>query len=224
MKCKSFITILLSLFLIQPAFAQHIKTLQTLDQAPDFSLKGQDGKTYSLKDYKGKIVVLEWFNNDCPFVEKHYGTNNMQKLQEKYTGQGIVWFSVSSTKLSQALKAEDAQKIYNDRKAKATAILLDSDGDMARAYGAKTTPHMFIISAEGKIVYAGAIDDKPTFRKDMIDKSKNYVAAALDSLIKDPKKAIEIPATEAYGCSVKIDDKPSKVETKTETKTETKKK
>ncbi len=216
MKLKSFAALLLGLFLIQPAFAQHIKTLQNLDQAPDFSVQGQDGKTYALKDYKGKIVVLEWFNNDCPFVEKHYGTGNMQKLQERYTGQGVVWFSVSSTRLSQALKADDAQKIYNDRKSHATAILLDSDGDIARAYGAKTTPHMFIINGDGKIAYVGAIDDKPTFRKDMIDKSKNYVAAALDAMI--AKKPIEIPATDPYGCSVKIDDKPSKVETKTETK------
>lgn len=203
MKIKSLLFILMSLFLVQSSFA-HIKTLEALDQAPEFSLKGQDGKTYSLKEFKGKIIVLEWFNNDCPFVEKHYGTGNMQKLQEKYTGQGIAWFSISSTIPEHALKADEAKKIYADRKSKATALLLDSNGDVARSFGAKTTPHMFIINADGKVAYMGAIDDSSSFHKEMIDKSKNYVAAALDSLIKDPKKPIDVPVTKPYGCSVKI--------------------
>jgi peroxiredoxin len=182
-----------------------IKTLESMSTAPDFSLKGQDGKTYSLKDYKGKIVVLEWFNNDCPFVEKHYGTSNMQKLQEKYTGQGVVWFSVSSTKPEQAFKSEELSKIYADRKAKATAILMDSNGEVARAYGAKTTPHMYIINTEGTIAYMGAIDSNDSFSKDAVAKAKNYVSEALDVLLgKDKTKTIQVPQTKPYGCSVKI--------------------
>jgi peroxiredoxin len=188
-----------------PKETSAIKTLESLNVAPDFSLKGQDGKTYSLKDYKGKVVVLEWFNNDCPFVEKHYGTNNMQKLQEKYTSQGAVWFSVSSTKPEQALKAEELTKIYGDRKSKATAILIDSNGDMARAYGAKTTPHMFVINADGSIAYTDAIDNNDSFSKDAVAKAKNYVAEALDVLLgKDKTKTISVPQTKPYGCSVKI--------------------
>ncbi len=182
-----------------------IKTLESMNTAPDFSLKGQDGKTYSLKDFKGKVIVLEWFNNDCPFVEKHYGTNNMQKLQEKYTAQGAVWFSVSSTKSDQAFKPEELSKIYNDRKSKATAILMDSNGDVARAYGAKTTPHMFVINADGTVAYMGAIDNNDSFSKDAVAKAKNYVAEALDVLLgKDKTKTISVPQTKPYGCSVKI--------------------
>lgn len=185
--------------------AAQTKVPEPQDQAPDFSLKGQDGKTYSLKDFKGKVVVLEWFNNDCPFVEKHYGTNNMQKLQEKYAAQGVVWFSVSSTKKEQAFTEAELAKIYGDRKSKATAILLDSNGDVARAYGAKTTPHMYIINTEGKLVYTGAIDDNDSFSKDAVAKAKNYVGENLDILVgKDKTKTIKNQQTKPYGCSVKI--------------------
>jgi len=188
-----------------PKETSPIKTLEAMSVAPDFSLKGQDGKTYSLKDYKGKIIVLEWFNNDCPFVEKHYGTNNMQKLQEKYTGQGVVWFSISSTKPEQAFKPEELSKIYSDRKVKATAILMDSNGDVAKAYGAKTTPHMYIIGTDGNIAYMGAIDNNDSFSKDAVKNAKNYVAEALDVLLgKDKTKTIAVPQTKPYGCSVKI--------------------
>jgi peroxiredoxin len=203
MNYKKSLIALLGILLIQPAFS-HIKTLEVLDQAPAFSLKGQDGKTYSSKDYKGKIVVMEWFNDSCPFVEKHYGTGNMQNLQATYTAsdKGVVWFSVSSTKPTQALRQEDAAKIYADRKSKATALLLDTNGDVARAFGAKTTPHMFVINTDGKIAYMGAIDDNDSFRKDTVKSAKNYVAEALDALLN--KKPIAVPQTKSYGCSVKI--------------------
>jgi peroxiredoxin len=205
MKIKSLFIIAALTIMTQLGFAESIKTLEPLGKAPDFSLTGQDGKTYSLKDYKGKVVVLEWFNNDCPFVEKHYGTDNMQKLQEKYTNQGAVWFSISSTKKDNALTAQELSKNYADRKSKATAILMDSEGKMARDYGAKTTPHFFIIGTDGKIAYMGAIDDNDSFRKDAVKTAKNYVAEALDILLgKDKTKTIAVPQTKPYGCSVKI--------------------
>ena len=179
-----------------------IKTLEPMGIAPDFTLTGQDGKIYSLKDYKGKIVVLEWFNNDCPYVEKHYGTDNMQKLQEKYTGQGVVWFSVSSTKVENAIEAKELSKTYADRKSKATAILMDNNGLIARSYGAKTTPHMFVIGTDGKVAYMGAIDDNDSFRKDTVKNAKNYVSQALDAILGNKK--VEVEQTKPYGCSVKI--------------------
>lgn len=202
MKFKSLLIATAFALVASLGHAENFKTLEPGNKAPDFSLTGQDGKTYSLKDYKGKIVVLEWFNNDCPYVEKHYGSNNMQKLQEKYTGQGVTWFSVSSTRPENALDAKELSKIYADRKAKSTAILMDSNGKVAREYGARTTPHLFVIGADGKIAYVGAIDDNDSFRKDTVEGAKNYVSAALDAIL--GKKKVEVPQTKSYGCSVKI--------------------
>jgi peroxiredoxin len=181
-------------------------TQQSMKKAPDFTLTSQDGKTHSLKDFKGKIVVLEWFNNDCPFIVKHYVTQNMQKLQEKYIKEGVVWLSISSTKEGSALTTAQAKEIFSATKSHATALLLDTKGDTARAYEAKTTPHMFIIDKDGNIAYDGAIDDQPTPRKDSVKGAKNYVAENLDILLgKDPKKTkIEVSHNKAYGCSVKI--------------------
>lgn len=209
---KSITLAILSLFLFSSGYADEKapsknenKVLESSDAAPDFSLKGADGKMYSLKDLKGKVVVLEWFNNECPYVEKHYGTQNMQKLQEKYTKEGVAWLTVSSTKSSNALTADEAKKIIKERSAHQTALLLDSDGTVARLYGAKTTPHMFIINKDGKIAYNGAIDDNTSFRKDTVSGAKNYVSEALDVLLgKSNKKTIEHAETKPYGCSVKI--------------------
>lgn len=172
--------------------------------APDFSLKGSDGKLYSLKDFQGKVVVLEWFNDDCPFVKKHYETGNMQKLQEKYTQNGIVWLSISSSKPGKALSEKEAEQIRADRKAKSTALLIDADGTVARSYGAKTTPHMFVINGEGKIVYNGAIDDDSSFKKESVKKAHNYVTEALDFATGKSKKPLKSAVTRPYGCSVKI--------------------
>lgn len=195
---------------LQPQAPQKVKSstssiLEPGDTAPDFSLKAADGKTYSLKDTQGKIVVLEWFNNECPFVEKHYGTNNMQKLQEKYKTKGVVWYTISSTKPKHALTPEDANKIIKARAANPTALLLDSDGNVARNYHAQTTPHMFVIDKNGKIIYNGAIDDNPSFQKDTVEKARNYVSEVLDSLLDSKsKKPIKDAMTKPYGCSVKI--------------------
>src|SRR5881396_616616 len=125
--------------------------------APDFSLTDAKGKTHSLSQYKGKYVVLEWFNPECPFVKKHYGSGNMQKLQEEFTGKGVVWLSIDSSApgLEGNLTAEQAEKKIAEWKTKQTALVLDPDGKAGRSYGAKNTPHMFVINPEGKIVYEG---------------------------------------------------------------------
>lgn len=192
-------------------------------EAPEFSLKGHDGKTYKLSEQKGNFVVLEWFNNDCPYVDKHYheDVRNMQKLQAKWIkkgddnmketakkeGQkqpGLKWFSISSSAkdMEGHLTAKKAKAIRDkERKAKMTAILLDSDGSVGKAYEAKVTPHMYIIDPAGKLVYNGAIDDKPSARVSTIKGAKSYVSAALTSLFSS--KAVAEPTTKPYGCSVK---------------------
>src|SRR5438270_8410193 len=132
--------------------------------APDFSLTDDNGKTHSLSAYKGKYVVLEWFNPECPFVKKHYGSGNIQKLQEEYTGKGVVWLTIDSNAPGAEgnLSPEQAQKVMKDWNTKQTALLLDHDGKAGRSYGARNTPHMFVINPEGKVIYEGAIDSKAT--------------------------------------------------------------
>lgn len=171
--------------------------------APSFSVKDANGKEQKLSDYKGKWVVLEWFNKGCPFVKKHYGSKNMQSLQKTYTGKDVVWFTVNSSAAGKQGHV-DAKTALADAKefgASPTAILLDNDGKVGKAYGAKTTPHMFVINPEQKVVYAGAIDDNDSSNPDVIPKSKNYVAAALDEGM--AKKPITVSMTKPYGCSVK---------------------
>ena len=171
--------------------------------APEFNLIGHDGEAYRLDDYKGKYVVLEWFNNECPFVEKHYGGNNMQRLQRTYTQKGVVWFSViSSAKGNQGYRDQKgAVETMEKRKAGPTAVLLDPTGKVGRQYGAKTTPHMFVIDPQGQVVYQGAIDDKPSTRKSSLKGARNYVVEALDAAMKGNE--VPVPSTRPYGCSVK---------------------
>jgi peroxiredoxin len=171
--------------------------------APDFSLTDASGKTHSLSQYKGKTVVLEWFNPECPFVKKHYGSGNMQKLQEEYTGKGIVWLTIDSSAPGTEgnLSPEQAEKIASAWKTHQTALLLDPDGKAGRAYGAKNTPNMVIINPEGKIAYEGAIDSKATPNPADIPTSTNYVKAALDESLTG--KPVSNPKTKPYGCSVK---------------------
>jgi peroxiredoxin len=171
--------------------------------APDFTAQGQDGKTYSLKDQKGKIVVLEWFNDDCPYIQKHYGSGHMQNLQKTYTGKGVVWWTVASNAKGKEghLERADAIKVIKERKSYQSALLIDDNSKVASLYGAQTTPHMFIINTEGKLAYQGAIDDRPSARKSSLEGAHNYVTAALDSLLKGEK--VETATTQPYGCSVK---------------------
>src|ERR1700680_4893993 len=171
--------------------------------APEFSAPDANGKTQSLSEYRGKYVVLEWFNPECPFVKKHYGSDNMQKLQAEYTGKGVVWLTIDSNAPGSEgnITADQAQKIMASWKTKQTALLLDPESKVAKLYGAKNTPDMIVISPEGKIVYEGAIDSKASPNPADIPSSTNYVKAALDESLAG--KPVSKPTTKPYGCSVK---------------------
>ena len=171
--------------------------------APDFSAPDTAGKTESLSQYTGKYVVLEWFNPECPFVKKHYGSDNMQKLQAEYTGKGVVWLTIDSNAPGTEgnLDADQAKKIMDSWKTKQTALLLDPESKIAKAYGAKNTPNMVIVSPDGKIVYEGAIDSKASPNPADIPSSTNYVKAALDEALAG--KPVSNAQTKPYGCSVK---------------------
>ena len=162
--------------------------------APDFSVSDSKGKPQSVSQYKGKYVVLEWFNPECPFVKKHYGGGNMQKLQEEFTGKGVVWLSIDSAAPGKEgnLTPEQAEKKMTEWKTHSTALLLDPEGN---------TPHMFVISPEGKIIYEGAIDSKATPNPADIPSSTNYVKAALEEALAG--KTVTTPSSRPYGCSVK---------------------
>lgn len=196
------------LFVLMVAFGLNSK-IQPADgpaigkPAPDFTLTDTHGEKRSLSDYKGKFIVLEWINHDCPFVGKHYGSGNMQKLQREYTEKGVIWLSINSSAPGKQgyCTPEQANKLTKKKEAFPTAVLLDPDGKVGNIYGAKTTPHMFIITPEGILIYNGAIDDKPSTKKKDIAKAKNYVRATLDAAMNGKKVAI--PTTQPYGCSVK---------------------
>ncbi len=197
---KSILTILASLA---------TTTLLALDSppvgsaAPDFSLTDAKGQTHSLSQYKGKYVVLEWFNPECPFVKKHYGSGNMQKLQEEYTGKGVVWLTIDSNAPGSEgnMTPEQAEKVTTAWKTHQTALLLDPKGKAGRAYGAKNTPNMVVISPEGKIAYEGAIDSKATPNQADIPSSTNYVKVALDESLAG--KPVTTANTRPYGCGIK---------------------
>ena len=173
--------------------------------APDFSLPGSDGKQHSLADYKGKYVVLEWTNHDCPFVKKHYGSGNMQSQQKELTGKGAVWLSiVSSAPVKQGhVDAAKANELTKSRNAAPTAVLLDPSGDVGRKYDAKTTPHMYIVAPDGKLIYMGGIDSIPSADQDDIAEATPYVKVALSEAMAG--KPVTNASTKPYGCSVKYD-------------------
>jgi len=200
MKTKIALSVLTS-FIATAAFALEPQPVGSA--APDFSLPDAKGDSHSLSQYKGKYVVLEWFNPECPFVKKHYGSDNMQKLQEQYTSKGVVWLTIDSNApgTEGSITPEQAQKITASWKTHQTALLLDPDGKAGRAYGAKNTPNMVIINPEGKIAYEGAIDSKASPNPADIPSSTNYVKAALDQSLAG--KPITTPQTKPYGCSVK---------------------
>ena len=170
--------------------------------APDFSAPDANSKTQSLAQYKGKYVVLEWFNPECPFVKKHYGSDNMQKLQQEYTSKGVVWLTIDSNAPGSEgnISAEQAKKIMDSWKTKQTALVLDPESKIAKLYGAKNTPNMVIINQDGKIVYEGAIDSKATPNPADIPSSTNYVKSALDESLGG--KPISNAQTKPYGCHI----------------------
>ena len=177
--------------------------IKTDNVAYNFKLKNEINKDITLSDFKGKIVVLEWFNKDCPFVKKHYETNNMQKLQETYIKKGIVWLSIISSAPGKQghISSTEASSLIKNKKTMANHILFDSDGSVGRKYAAKTTPHMYIINKKGILVYQGAIDSIPSANKEDVSKAKNFVKTNLDNLLTGKK--ISLKETKAYGCSVK---------------------
>lgn len=180
--------------------------VETGKPAPAFQLTGHDGKSYKLADLKGKFVVLEWYNDDCPYVEKHYDANNMQSLQKKYTAKGVTWLTVVSSAPGKQgyVDANGAKALIAERKSAPTSILLDPEGQVGKSYGAKTTPHMFVINPEGKVVYQGAIDDKPSTRASSLKDATPYFANALDATLAG--KPVKVASTKPYGCSVKYKD------------------
>jgi peroxiredoxin len=171
--------------------------------APDFSALSTTGVQIKLADLKGRYVILEWTNNMCPFVRKHYDSGNMQALQKKYVGKGVTWISVISSaegKQGFVTDAEEA-KIVKKEGSAATYIIRDTDGSLGRLYGAKTTPHMFVIDKEGKVAYAGAIDSIASTEITDVAQAENYIDKAFGEL--ETGKPVSVASTRSYGCSIK---------------------
>lgn len=170
--------------------------------APSFTVEDATGQRRTLEEFKGKVVVLEWTSPSCPFVRAQYASGKMQELQGWARAQGIVWLSVLSTNPARGdyLPPSKAVAFNLERKAKPTALLMDASGRMGRAYGARNTPHMFVIDGVGQIAYAGAIDSQPTVDESVVPKSKNLVHAALSDLLAG--RQVSVPMTTPYGCLV----------------------
>lgn len=179
------------------------KTPKVDQPAPNFTLSDIDGKRHSLTDFKGKFVVLEWVNYDCPFVRKHYGSGNMQSLQKMYTGKGVVWLSICSSAPEKQgyFENEEVKDRMEDLEAAPTSYLIDPDGIVGKLYEAKTTPHMFIVNQEGVLIYAGGIDNIASTDKEDIKKATNYVSTTLDEAMAG--KEVTVKSSKPYGCSVK---------------------
>jgi peroxiredoxin len=171
--------------------------------APAFTGVDTAGKTWALADLAGRPVILEWTNHDCPYVEKHYGAGNMQALQREATDAGYVWLSViSSAPGTQGhVSAAEADALTAERDAAPTAVILDTDGSIGRAYAARTTPHMYLIDEAGTLVYMGGIDDRATTDQADIPVATNYVRLAMNE--REAGQPISRPVTRPYGCSVK---------------------
>ena len=173
------------------------------EPAPDFSLPASSGATYSLSAERGKLVILEWTNHECPYVRKHYDSGNMQAIQKETTGSGVVWLTIISSAPGEQghVTAAKANDLTATRKAAPTAVLFDPKGTVGRAYGATNTPHMYLVDKAGVLVYAGAIDDRPTTRTADVAGANNYVRAALQAVAAG--QPVKTPVTRAYGCTVK---------------------
>lgn len=192
---------LLALLLLAPAFASAQAVVGR--PAPAFSLPDLDGKTVTLAQYKGKVVVLEWTNVDCPFVKKHYGSGNIPGLQREAADKGVVWLSVCSSAPGKEgnRPAAEIKKIRDGWGAAAADYLVDADGKTGRAYGARTTPHIFVIDKDGTLRYEGAIDSIPSADPSDIAKATPYAKQAMDAVAAG--KPVQPAATPPYGCSVK---------------------
>ena len=173
------------------------------DPAPGFSAVDSHGKTRKLSDYKGRFVVLEWHNRDCPYARKHYDSGNMQRLQKKWTDKGVAWLTViSSGPGTQGFVTPSQEDQYLEKMhASPTAVLMDPAGTLGRLYDAKTTPQMFVIDPQGTLIYQGAVDDRSSTNQKDLDGANNYVDAALSEAMAN--KPVTEPVTRPYGCSVK---------------------
>lgn len=173
------------------------------EAAPDFTLSDLSGKPVKLSDFKGKYVVLEWTNPHCPYVGKHYDTGNMPGLQKGYTTKSVAWLVINSThaKHSEYMSEANMTKWLGDKKASPTLTLLDKDSKVGRLYDARTTPHMFVVDPGGKLIFAGGIDDKRTYRHEDVKTAKNFVRAALDESLAG--KPVSVATATPYGCTVK---------------------
>jgi peroxiredoxin len=199
---KSLFLSALTLFLL--TIARPVLAGVTVDEsAPNFTLTDSKGKAHSLSDFKGKFVVLEWVNYDCPFVHKHYGSGHMQKLQNEYRAKDVVWLSICSSAPGKQgyFKGDELTERMEKEKAAPTAYLIDADGKVGKMYDAKTTPDMFVINPKGILIYAGGIDDIRSTDLDDIPKAENYVQAALDEALAG--KQVSTKWSKSYGCSVK---------------------
>ena len=187
--------------LVMPVSAQ--AAIEIGKPAPDFMAKDIHGNDVKLSDYIGKNVILEWTNHECPYVIKHYDTNNMQSAQKTATDGGAVWLTIaSSAKGKQGYtSAEEAKNIIEQTGAKPTTRIIDASGEIGQLFSAKTTPHMFVIDVEGNLAYAGAIDSNSSPRIETVEGANNYVLAALDSLAAG--EPVEPAQTAPYGCSIK---------------------
>jgi len=192
-------------WLASAAFSAQAATAAVGQTAPDFSAVDTAGKTHRLGDYKGKLVVLEWTNPGCPFVRKHY-SGNMQSLQKEFTAKGVIWLAVNSTEAGSGDYLAPAKLAgwMAENQGQPSATLMDESGRLGQLYGAKTTPHMYIISPQGQLIYAGGIDSIPSARIDDIKTATNYVRQGLtEALVGKP---LSVASSRAYGCSVKYKD------------------
>ena len=195
---KRILSLVVSIFILSSTAI----AVETGEAAPDFTLKNTKGEYVSLSENKGKVVVLEWYNPECPFIVKHYRNGDMQKLQKKWTDKGVVWLSIQSTNDENGAYKTPAELngIMDLVSMNSTALLVDEPGTVGKRYGAKTTPHMFVIDKAGKLVYQGAIDDTESVFSDP-KKAKNYVDVALSDL--EAGKPVSVEDSRPYGCSVK---------------------
>jgi peroxiredoxin len=189
--------------LILGLFAIPALAIENGQPAPDFSLQDIQGKPMTLGQLRGKFVVLEWINHGCPFVKKHYDSGNMQALQKEVTAKGVLWMSICSSAEGKQghMKPSEWRKVAKEKGGAATSILLDDWGKVGTRYGAKTTPHMFVIDPNGILIYQGAIDDTPSADAEDVKGAVNYVRSALNEALEG--KPVSTPTTKPYGCGVK---------------------
>jgi alkyl hydroperoxide reductase subunit AhpC len=192
----------LGIFAVLPA----IWAAKIGEAAPDFTATASNGKTIHLADYRGKYVVLEWHNNGCPYVGKHYRSGNMQRLQKEWTGKGVIWLTILSSAPGKQgyVTASEENDYLTKMQAAPTAALLDPTGEIGHLYDAKTSPQMVVINPEGILIYSGAIDDKPTTDLQDVPTATNYVNLALEESMAG--KTVQTSTTRPYGCSVKYAD------------------